>query len=183
MKEIKNVDEEIEAQAYKNVEGFNFVDNMCPKFIFDLLNDVGVFKKAFNDVTAIVVRDNEQIELKTFNYVIVKGEDENYYPAIDLIVTLNDCFKKFSYDFCLTLTPFTASLDNARKDAGVYGGCDKELTKIWKIVMNGLFPDWKNAYIKYCEIAKEIEDSKIATKAELEYLKNQQRFENNINSI
>lgn len=182
MKEVKRVTEEMEQLAYKNVEGFNFVE-MCPKFIFELFNDSGVFVKVFNDVTSLIVRSDEQIELKTFNYIVVKGEDEKYYPAIDLIVTLTNSAKNYSADFCLTLTPFTASLDNAKKNAGVYGGCDEQLTKVWKTVMKGLYPDWKSAYIKYWEIATEINNSKIATKAELEYLKNQQRFEKEINSI
>ena len=183
MKQIKETTKEIEEVAYKNVEGFNFPD-LCPKFIFELLNDNGVFVKAFNEVTSLVVKSKEQIDLKTFKYIIVKGEDENYYPAIDLMVTLTNSAKNYSADFCLTLTPFTASLDNAKKNAGVYGGCDEQLTKIWKTVMKGFFKEeWKSAYIKYWEIATEINNSKIATKAELEYLKNQQRFEKEINSI
>ena len=182
MKEVKRVTEAIEQSAYKNVEDFNFID-LCPKFIFELLNDNGVFKKALQEVTSLNIVNNEQIELKTFKYIIIEGEDENYYPAIDLVVTLKNSAKNYSADFCLTLTPFSASLDNAKKNAGVYGGCDEQLTKIWKIAMNGLYSNWKSAYIKYCEIAKEIEDSKIATKAEMEYLKNQEKFERSINSI
>ncbi|MBO5954741.1 MAG: hypothetical protein J6Q13_02085 [Clostridia bacterium] len=183
MKEVKRVTEEMEQLAYKNVEDFNFID-MCPKFIFELLNDAGVFVKVFNEVTSLIVERNEQIELKTFKYIVVEGEDDKYYPAIDLIVEPHDCKRNYSVEFCLTLTPFSASLDNASKDAGVYGGCDKQLTKIWRIVLKGLNGvEWVNAFKKYYADVKCLKESKIATQAEIEYNKIEQQYENEINSI
>lgn len=183
MKEVKRVTEEIEQGAYKNVENFNFID-MCPKFLFELFNDVGVFKKVFNEVTSLIVERNEQIELKTFKYIIVKGDDGKYYPAIDLIVEPHDRKRNYSVEFCLTLTPFTASFENAKKDAGVYGGCDKELTKIWRIALKGLNGvEWVDAFKRYCEDSKCLKESKVATQAEIEYNKIEQEYENEINSI
>ena len=70
------------------------------------------------------------------------------------------------------------------KDAGVYGGCDKELTKIWRIVLKGLNGvEWVNAFKKYYADVKCLKESKIATQAEIEYNKIEQEYENEINSI
>lgn len=183
MKEIKNVTKEIEEQAYENVEGFNFTE-LCFKSIFEIMNCAGVFRKTFNEVTTYEVINNYQIELEGFKYYFVQENDGKVYPAVDWIMSLSDCKGQHGKVFVLTLTPFNACLDNETKNAGVYGGCDKELTKVWRIAIRGFFKDkWVEAFKKYCGDVKNFRESEIATKAEIEYLKNELCYEDEINSI
>ena len=183
MREIKNVTQEIEKQAYDKVEGFDHTQ-LCYKTIFELMNNNGVFIKAFNELTTFYIEDKSQVELKTFKYGFVEERDGCVYPMVEMIISLKDKVYPFRAFFCLTLTPFNAGLDDEFKKAGVYGGCDNELTKIWRIIMKSVFEEkWVEAFKSYCCEVKNLRDSEIATKAEIEYLKNEKKYESEMASI
>lgn len=183
MKEIKNVLKLEEKEAYENVKDFDF-SSLCFKTVFDILNDNKILAKAFSETTTFDIRDKDQISLVTFRYGFVKERDEKVYPMVDLIIWLKDYDSEHGTYFCLTLTPFSASLNNITKDAGVYSGCDDKLTQAWKIMLKGFFKKkWVNAFKRYREDIKSLEESEIATKAEIEYQKIEQEHEREINSI
>ena len=176
MREIKDVLKATEDIAYKNVEGFDFT-KVCFKLIFDMLNDDGVFKMLFEELLPVKVKS--QIKLKTFKYIVVKGEDAKIYPAVDWIITLKDCSIMEDFDFCLTLTPFTASFSDMFKDLDVFGEFDDKLTQIWCVVMKGLFKEkWEAAFERYCANVEKLRDGKIETGVKLE-----QACKADINSI
>ena len=177
MKEIKDVTKEVEDKAYGNVEGFDFT-KLCFKTIFNMLNDDGVFKMLFEELLPIKVKRKSQIELKTFKYIVVKGEDGKVYPAADWIIVLKDDIMQENLDFCLTLSPFAASISNALKSYS-FEECDEKLTKIWCAVMRGLFRDkWEAAFEKYSSNAEKLKESKIQTKLKIE-----QEYQDGIDSI
>ena len=179
MREIK----EIEEQAYQNVEGFDHAE-LCYKTVFNILNDNDVFVKVFRELTTYNIEDKSQIKLDTFKYDFVKEKDEKVYPIVDLVLWLKNLDSDFGSYFCLTLTPFNAGMNNLTKDAGVYGSCDEDLTKIWRVMMKGFFKDkYVKAFKKYCEDVKCLKESKIATQAEIEYRRIEKRYEDEINSI
>lgn len=183
MEEIKMITEEIEKEASKNVKNFDLT-KLCYKSIFDLINNSGAFAKAFSTVTTYSIKDKSQIELFSFNYGYVKEKDERVYPSVDMLIKLNDADNNFQSYFCFTVTPFSAKLDNLTKDAGVYGGCDAELTKIWKKIMKSFFKaKWVEAYNQYCDDMYVLEECAIRTEAENKLLKLKEKYEENINSI
>ena len=183
MREIKEVNKGIEEKACQNVAGFDHTE-LCYKTIFDLMNDNGVFVKVLNELTTCFVEDKKQIKLQTFKYGFIQEEDGKIYPLVDLILWLKDMVSDFGSYYCLSLTPFNASLNNLTKDTSAYSGRDKELTKIWRVVMKGFFKDeYVAAFKKYCEDLKCLKESEIATKAEMEYEQIEREFKAEIGSI
>ena len=183
MKEIKRASRQIELEAKKNVEDFKF-DELCFKMVFDMFNDSGVFVKAFNDLTTYEIFNKDQIELSSFSYGYVKEDDGVVYPEVDLILRVSNINSPFKGCFCFTLTPFNAKLDNIFKDAYVYSGCDKEITKCWRIILKNLYGEkWVKAFRRYCEDVRSLKESEVATKAEKEYLLIDEKFNEEINSI
>ena len=83
------------------------------------------------------------------------------------------------FDFCLTLTPFTASFSDIFKDLDAFGEFDDKLTQIWCVVMKGLFKEkWEAAFERYCANVEKLRDGKIETGVKLE-----QAYKADINSI
>ena len=183
MRKIKKANKDIEEQAYQNVKGFDHTE-LCYKTVFNILNDANVFVKVLGELTTCDIEDKTQIKLETFKYGFVKEKDEKIYPIVDLILLLKDINSDFGSYFTLTLTPFSASLNNITKNTNIYSGRDVELTKIWRVVMKGFFKDeYVKAFKKYCEDIKCLKESKIATKAEIKYQKIEQEYFDEINSI
>lgn len=183
MKEFKEINKEIEEQAYQNVEGFNHTE-LCYKTVFDILNYTDIFVYVFDKLTSFKVKDKNQIKLDTFKYGFIKEKDEKIYPIVDLVLWLKDFDSDFGSYFCLTLTPFNACMNNLTKDAGVYSSCDKDLTKIWRALLKRFFKEkYVKAFKKYCEDVKCLKESEIATNAEMKYQKIEQEYLNEINSI
>lgn len=157
MKEIKKITEQIENEAYKNVEGFDFT-RLCFRTVFEILNNGGVFIKLFDELFSGCVEDESQITLKTFKYGCVKENDLKIYPMVDLVISLIDADANVETNFCLSLTPFNASFNNLDKDTDIYGVRNKELTKIWRIILKGFLGEaWENALEKYSEKVKSLD--------------------------
>ena len=183
MEEVFNLTEEDKKEAYAKVEGFEFND-LCFKSIFEILNNSGAFVQAFKELTTYAINDKEHIKLTSFNYGFILENDGKIYPTVDLIILVRDSVSGFQTNFCLTLTPFNAKLDDFSKKSGVYGGCDKQFTRLWRLILMELFKDkWVEAFMSYCAEVKNIRESEITTDAEIKYLKNEQQYEEEINSI
>ena len=183
MEQIKKITEKIENEAENNVKNFNFT-KFCFKNIFDILNNSGVFEKTFSELTTCYIENKNQISLSTFRYGVVKEDDGCYYPMVDWFIILKDLSWDFESEFCLTLTPFTAKLDNETKDAGVYGGCDKQLTLVWQKVMKTIFKDeYKKALAKYYEDIHSLKECEIKDRAIKDMLENDRKYHEAINSI
>ncbi len=181
MEEIENVSSLIEQRAHKNAEGFDHSE-LCYNSIFHLLNDNGVFIQVIHEMTHDEV-DDEDVELHTFKHGYIKEKDGKVYPKVDLIISVTCCNVKCA-NYCLTLTPFSAYMESMNWDDIVWINCEKKLTKIWRTIMKGIFKDkWIVACQTYLAEVKNLKDSKIATQAEFEYLKNEQEFNEDINSI
>ena len=146
------------------------------------MNNSGVFTKAFSELTTYDIKDKNQIELFSFAYGVVEESDERVYPSIDMIIMLRD--KDFQSYFCFTVNPYNAKMDNLTKDAGVYSGCDKELTSVWRKIMKAFFKDkWVEAFKQYCAETRVIRECEIMSRAEKEYQENERKYEEEINSI
>ena len=183
MKEILETTEIIERDAKINVKDFDFT-KLCYKNIFELMNNSGVFKKAFNELTTLNIVSKEQVVLTTFNYGFVEESDEKVYPMVDLILNVSDNECEFETYFCLSVTPFNAYLHNGSKDAGVYGGCDREISKIWRKVMKAFFKEsYVEAFRQYCIDARVIRDCEIEARAHKELEHNEKFYNEEINSI
>ncbi len=183
MKEIKEINKEIEEVAYKNVKGFDLTE-LCYKTVFEILNYTDIFVYAFDKLTNLKVKDKNQIKLDTFKYGFIKEKDEKIYPIVDLVLWLKGLDSDFGSYFSLTLTPFNAGMNNLTKDAAVYASCDKDLTKIWRALLKRFFKDkYVEAFKKYCEDVKCLKESKIATNAEMKYRKIEQEYLDEIGSI
>ena len=183
MEEIKNVDELIEVEAHENVVGFDHTE-LCFKTVFDLFNDRDVFVKVFRGLTSYTIQDRNQIELKGLRYGYAEMENGKTYPIVDLILCVNDSSLNFKNNFCFTLTPFNAYLNNETKTAGVYGLYDKDLSKLWRIVMKGFFKElYVDAFKKYCADVRDLKEEQIAIKANKDYLKLIAEYEEEVNSI
>ena len=185
MKEVKieeMTDVDVKS-ANDRVKGFD-ISKLCYKTIFQALNNSGVFVKVFSELTTHNVFDKDQITLKTFNYTYVKESDGVVYPMVDLIVSVRDYNSGEDFDYCLSLTPFNAKLDNVRKCAGVYGGCDKQLSLTWRKVMKVIFREvFVEAFKDYCVRVKNLRDSEIHEEAMFKYARNDDWYIENINSI
>ena len=165
------LDAEKYSQAFENVKDFNFT-RMSYKEIFDLLKDDLVC--AFVNVTTFDIRSSNQIELSIDSCSIGLVDEKDYktYPAIVLGLRVcdwdarNQCkavWRK-SY-FQLKLTPFRCGLDKLDEMTGVYGGYDKELTKVWRGILKEKYSAWEKTFKQY---VWDIRDLKI-DKAQKEY--------------
>jgi len=135
MREIKNVTKEIEDRAYSNVKGFDLT-KLCFKTIFELLDNSGVFYKAVNDILKTTKPNNVKINLETFKYGVVKENDGEVYPKVDLIITVVD---SEVLRFLFTVTPFNAKMELDENIDLPLGCVDYKLTKAWHIIMKGFY--------------------------------------------
>ena len=183
MKEIKNITEEIEFLAHENVDGFDNTE-LCYKTVFDLFNDRNIFVKVFRGLTSYNIQNKNQIELKGLKYNYVELENKKIYPTVDLILCVKDLSGDFKNNFCFTLTPFNAYLNNETKTAEYYGLYDNDLSKLWRIVMKGFFKDvYVEEFKKYYTEVRDLKEEQIAIKANREYLKIVAEYDDNVNSI
>lgn len=151
-------------EAFDNIEKFHFTE-MSYQEIFDEMRQTLVY--AFDDVTVFDMRSIKQIELVLDNCYIglVDEKDYNVYPAVVLGLEVfdwdakNNCKDKWrKSNFQLKLTPFRCSLDKAEETTGVYGGFDKELTKVWREILKDKYPEYEQGLKRY---AIEVRDLKI----------------------
>ena len=149
------IDAEKYGQAFKNVEDFNFT-RMSYKEIFDQFREILVY--AFDNVTTFDMRSPNQIELdlQYCNIGLVDEKDFKTYPAVVLGLKIvdwdsrnqcKDVWRK-SY-FQLKLTPFRCGLDKLDETTGVYGGYDKDLTRVWRGILKEKYPAWEEAFQQY----------------------------------
>ena len=114
----------------------------------------------------------------------VEEDDELTYTMADLILSVRDYDSGFVSDFCLSLTPFNAKLNNSEKSAGVYSGCDKELTKKWREVMKFVFKEkYVEEFKEYCKRVKNIRESAIDIEAMIKHAQNDDWYNDAVNSI
>lgn len=150
MKKIKNVTDELEIEARKNAEGFDHSE-LCYQSIFYLLDDNGVFYNAVNDIMRSKQPDNIEIELKDIRYGVVKEIDDKFYPSVELLIRVTG---EEIVDFVFMVTPFNATMETVEMWDNWNGDCDKELTKIWQIIMKGIFKEkWSDAHELFCAVA------------------------------
>lgn len=180
MRAIKNPSDEIKKQAHENVKGFDH-SKLCYNNIFYLLDDNGVFYNAVNDILKSKQPNDVEIKLNTFKYSYVKENDMMVYPKVDLYITVTS---DDIYNFVFSVTPFNAQMELDDLIDIPLGNCDAELTRIWWTVMKGIFKDeWIEAFKQYCKDVKNIRLFEIEKNARAERLKNQQNYDDNINSI
>ena len=176
------VDSNKYAEAFKNVENFNFT-RMSYKEIFDEMRQMLVY--AFDDVTVFDMRRMSQIQLVLDDcYIgIVDEKDFNVYPAVVLDLEIcdwdarencKDIWRKSNFQ--LKLTPFNCYLDKPNETTGVYGGYDKDLTRLWRQILKNKYPEYEQGlkryaieirYLKIERAKREFEE--ICNKADEEY--------------
>ena len=152
------------AEAFKNVENFNFT-RMSYKEIFDEMRQMLVY--AFDDVTVFDMRRMSQIQLILDDCYIGLADEKDLktYPAIVLGLEIcdwdirNNCKDTWrKSNFQLKLTPFRCCLDKAKETTGVYGGYDKDLTRLWRTILKDKYPEYEQGLKRY---AIEVRDLKI----------------------
>ena len=180
MKRLKNVTEQLENEAKQNVQGFDHTE-LCYNSIFHLLNDNGVFYNAANAVLKTTKPKDVKIKMESFKYGYVKENDGSIYPKVDLMISIIDDEIE---NFVFTVTPFTATMEYIDMFDVPYGNCDDELTRIWQTIMKGIFKDkWIEAFKQYCYNVRIRRLIEIEKNARNERLKNQEIYDDNINSI
>lgn len=167
-------------EAIKNVEGFNFT-RMSYKEIFDKMRAMLVY--AFDDVTTFDMRSTEQIKPLLYDLGYVVEKDLKIYPATILTLQImdwdarNNCKDIWrKANFQLKLTPFRCELEKAEEKTGVYGGYDKDLTRLWRTILKCKYPEYEQGFKRYAIDARDvkIEQAKaeyeaICDKADAEY--------------
>ena len=183
MKEIKDYTKEMAELADENVKGFNHTF-LCFKTIFNIMNSHGVFAKAFGEVTNYEIDYIEQFELETFKYGVVEEYDGKIYPAVDMIIGFTDISTRYKTNFCLTVTPFNAYLDDEHKTSGMFGGCDWNLSKIWRVVMKGFYADrWVEAFNNYCADVETMHDCDLNTRDGFENIEKKLKQDNGLGTV
>ena len=181
MKNIKKLTSQLEKEAYKNVEDFDFT-TLCVKELFQIMNSCDIFAKAIYDMTYDVV-SSKDVVLKTFDYGFVKEDDFNVYPKIDMVVKVKNANVKCD-EFRLSLSPFSAVMDAESYDDVIHGNCDKQLTNLWRIIMNRFYKEkWDVAFVKFCEEVRLNRLMGIERVARNLRNENNQRYQDDVNSI
>lgn len=182
MKEIENLENEIEEQAKENVKNFD-TTKLCYKQMFELLNNSGLFVKAFNEISGYEVTNKSQIKMGSLSYNIVKESDDKYYPQVEMVLIVKSDVENYFKSFTLLLTPFNAKLLRERGDID----CDeinKYITQAWRKAMKVLFrKKYIDAFEKYCVVSKLLDESRVKAKAQEDLAKIEQYYEEQINSI
>ena len=169
MEIIYNSDLNIE--ALKNVENFNFT-RMSYKEIFDKMQGMLVY--AFDSVTTFDMRSSEQIKPLLYDLGYVVEKDLKIYPATILTLQIidwdarNNCKDIWrKANFQLKLSPFKCELEKAEEKTGVYGGYDKELTRLWRTILKCKYPEYEQGLKRYAIDARDakIEQAKAECKA------------------
>lgn len=181
MKEIKKIKSEIKQQAYQNIEGFD-ITKLCYKTIYEIMQKA--ILKCIDETTDFNIVYNDQIDLYEFRYGFVKEKNQKAYPCVDLMVDFQDEITKENYLFRVRMSPFNCEFNKWNNPSKEFNSCDEKLTHCWHIILKGLFKDnWVSAYKNYLLDLKCLKESKIATRVEKQYLKLEQEYENEINSI
>ena len=82
------------------------------------------------------------------------------------------------------MSPFNCEFNKWNNPSKEFSICDENLTHCWHVVLKGLFEDnWVNAYKNYLLDLKCLKESRIATKAEIQYQKIEEEYENRIGLI
>ena len=181
MNKLKRTNEQIKDEAYQNVEGFDHT-GLCYKTIFEIMQNV--ILKAIDETSHFNIVYQDQIDLMEFQYGVIKECDGKVYPCVELMVNFQEEESKGNYLYRVSFSPFTCKFNKWNNPVPRYSKCDDKLTKCWHIIMKGFFEEnWIKAYKKYCLDVKCLKESKIAMKAEKQYLKIEQEYEDEINSI
>ena len=182
MEEIENLENVIEEEAKENVKGFD-TTKICYKQMFELLNNSGLFVKAFNEISGYNVTDKSQIKMGSLSYDIVKESDDKFYPQVEMVLIVKSDIENYFKSFTLKLTPFNASLTRERGDID----CDeinKYIAQAWRKAMKVLFKKkYTDAFAEYCTVSKNINGNKVMVKAQEDLLKIEQYYEEQINSL
>ena len=137
----------------------------------------------FDDVLTFYITGINQVKLcdgEKYGYSDRYGE----YPVVDLHISVTESLSNYFGKFCLTITPFNCSLDNDKKDAGVYGWRDKVITKVWRNFMKEKYGEaYETMFKEYFENKKTIknEDAKFNMETEIKF--NQAEYDKEISTI
>ena len=182
MEEIENLENVIEEQAKENVKNFD-TTKICYKQMFELLNNSGLFVKAFNEISGYNVTDKSQIKMGSLSYDIVKESDDKFYPQVEMVLIVKSDVENYFKSFTLELTPFNAKLIRERGDID----CDKinkYIAQAWRKAMKVLFRrKYTDAFAEYCAVSKSISENMVKAKAQDDLAKIEQYYEEQINSI
>jgi len=182
MEGIKEDEIDVELQAKENVKDFDLT-KLCYKQIFELLNNSGLFVKAFDEISGYNVTDKSQIEMGGLRYDFVKETDDNYYPQVELILAVKSENKDYLKCFTLLLTPFNAKLIRENGDTN----CDSvniHIAEAWIKVMKVLFRKKYGEALKlYCTVSKKLNEEKINAKAHEDLVRNEHYYDEQINLI
>ena len=149
--------------------------------IFNVLRQTLVY--AFDDVLTFYITGINQVRLCNGETYVCSDRYGNV-PAIDLHINVTQSLANYSGDFCLTITPYGCYLDNLKKDAGVYGWRDKEITKVWRNFMKDKYGEaYVTIFKQYFENKKAIrnEDAKLHMEADIKY--NETEYEKEISTL
>jgi len=155
----------------KNIEDFNYLA-LDEEDVFSAMSDE--LLKAFDTVTTYNMKKHEQMTLHTARCYTqhIKGRDGKIYPEMVLAIIIRDCDNfnnyiknRFPAEFELGLSAFRVRLDKYGNETGVYGGCNRELAKVWFRYLKSNFPKYVPAYKKYFNDYYTSEIDKVVKKA------------------
>lgn len=144
---------------------------------FDGENILSLLKKpllkAFDTVTTFDMRVERQMELLDGGYYVQREKDGNFYTFAKWRIAIYDYDAQRNRpdsrrcaEFYLTLSPFNCSLSGVNEKNGsnsVYGGCNKELTREWRLALRRLYSNWKELFDAYCIDVRALQLAKAET--------------------
>jgi len=158
-------------EVMKNIEDFNYLA-LDEEDVFSAMSDE--LLKAFDTVTTYNMKKHEQMTLHTARCYTqhIKGRDGKIYPEMVLAIIIRDYDRTRNFprdymsdEFELGLSAFGARLDKYASVTGVYGGCNRELAKVWFRYLKSNFPKYAPAYKKYFNDYYTSEIDKVVKKA------------------